>query len=181
MSKRNIGIVIVLGVLFILLTILVCFDCTKSLDMGFYNFLMNFRCDFLDKYFVFITDLGGVSFIIGLVIGFIILTRNIYGLLFGCLAIDCVIVNKIVKHIIKRSRPDVLKLVKQGGYSFPSGHSMISVSMYGYLIYLVHKKFTNKYIKFFSTFLLVFLILSIGISRVYVGVHYISDVIGGYL
>ena len=99
----------------------------------------------------------------------------------SCLAIDCALTNKIVKHIIRRSRPDVLKLIKQGGFSFPSGHSMIAVCMYGYLIYMVNKKFTNKYLKFISIFMLVVLIISIGLSRVYVGVHYISDVIAGYI
>ena len=71
--------------------------------------------------------------------------------------------------------------LKQGGFSFPSGHSMIAVCMYGYLIYMVNKKFTNKYLKFISIFMLVVLIISIGLSRVYVGVHYISDVIAGYI
>ena len=166
---------------FIILSILVVFDMTKSFDMAFYNFLMNFRCDILDNYFIFITKFGDIAFITGLVIGCLVVLRNKFAFLYSCLAVDCALTNKIVKHIIRRSRPDVLKLIKQGGFSFPSGHSMIAVCMYGYLIYTVNKRFTNKYLKFISIFMLVVLIISIGLSRVYVGVHYISDVIAGYI
>ena len=181
MSKKKIFIVSGLLMLFVLLSILVVFDMTKSFDMTFYNFLMSFRCDALDNYFVFITKFGDIAFIVGLVIGCLVILRNKFSFLYSCLAIDCALTNKIVKHIIRRSRPDVLKLIKQGGFSFPSGHSMIAVCMYGYLIYMVNKKFTNKYLKFISIFMLVVLIISIGLSRVYVGVHYISDVIAGYI
>ena len=89
--------------------------------------------------------------------------------------------NTIIKNIIQRPRPDHLRLIKQGGYSFPSGHSMIAVCVYGTLIYLVHKKVKNKKIKILLEVLLTLLILLIGISRIYVGVHYPSDVLTGYL
>lgn len=181
MSKKKIIFVSGLLVLFIILTLLVVFDKTRSFDMAFYNFLMNFRCSLLDNYFIFITKFGNVSFIICLVIGVVLFFRNIMSILYGCLAVDCAITNKIVKHIVKRKRPDVLKLIKQGGFSFPSGHSMIAMCMYGYLIYVVNKRFTNKILKFSIIFLLGLLIISIGLSRVYVGVHYVSDVIGGYI
>ena len=58
---------------------------------------------------------------------------------------------------------------------------MISVVLYGYLIYFISKHINNKIIRRCLISILVFVIISIGISRVYVGVHYISDVFGGYL
>lgn len=181
MTKKKIITVIGLSILFVIISILVIFGFTNSIDMGFYNFLMNFRCSFLDNYFILITKCGDVSFICGLVLGVILILRNKYSLLYGCLAVDCALTNKIVKHIIRRDRPDVLKLIKQGGFSFPSGHSMISMCMYGCLIYVVLKKIKNKYLKWFLVFILSLLIVSVGLSRIYVGVHYLSDVVSGFI
>ena len=181
MSKRKIFIVSILSVIFILLTVLVMFDKTRSFDMMFYNFLMNFRCDMLDNYFTFITKLGDVAFILGLIFGVVIYFRNKESVLYTLLAVDCTITNKIIKHLVRRDRPSVLKLIKQGGYSYPSGHTMISMCMYGYAIYAVNKYIKNKKLKNVLNILLEVLIISIGLSRVYVGVHYISDVIAGYI
>ena len=181
MTKKKIITVIGLSILFVIISILVIFGFTDSIDMGFYNFLMNFRCEFLDNYFILITKCGDVSFICGLVLGVILILRNKYSLLYGCLAVDCALTNKIVKHIIRRDRRDVLILIKQGGFSFPSGHSMISMCMYGCLIYVVLKKIKNKYLKWFLVFILSLLIVSVGLSRIYVGVHYLSDVVSGFI
>lgn len=75
-----------------------------------------------------------------------------------------------------RERPNILRLIPIDGYSFPSGHSIISVSFYGYLItyILEHTK------KTWLIILGVLFILGIGFSRIYLGVHYFSDVLAGY-
>lgn len=181
MSKKKLNLVIGLSIIFIILMISVIFGWTEGFDTFVYELVISTRCDFLDKFFKFITDLGDKSFIIGLVVGVVLVLRNSVGYLYATLAVDTVITNFIFKQLIRRDRPDVLKLIKQGGFSFPSGHSMISMSMYGMLIYLCYKKIKNKYIKWIICSLLGILILSIGLSRVYLGVHYISDVLGGFI
>lgn len=91
------------------------------------------------------------------------------------------IINNLIKVIIARPRPEINKLVTETGYSFPSGHSMVSMAFYGYLIYLIYRYIENKYIKWLLIVLLSILICLIGISRIYLGVHYTSDVLGGFL
>ena len=87
----------------------------------------------------------------------------------------------ILKHILKRPRPTGYRLIEVSGYSFPSGHSMVSMAYYGFLIYLIYKYVKNKYIKWISICILSIFICLIGISRIYLGVHYTSDVLAGFL
>ncbi len=89
--------------------------------------------------------------------------------------------NQLLKRIVERPRPEGFHIVEELGYSFPSGHSMVSMAFYGLFIYFIYKKVKNKYIKWISIILLALLIMLIGISRIYLGVHYASDVIAGFL
>lgn len=90
------------------------------------------------------------------------------------------LLNFIIKNIIQRPRPVEHRLIDETGYSFPSGHSMVSMAFYGYLIYIINKYVDNKIIKIISTIALTILIILIGMSRIYLGVHYTSDVCGGF-
>lgn len=89
--------------------------------------------------------------------------------------------NNLLKIIIRRPRPTEFRLIEVSGYSFPSGHSMASMAFYGYLIYLTFKFVKNKTVKRSLSAFLGLLILSVGISRIYLGVHYTSDVLAGFL
>ena len=86
-----------------------------------------------------------------------------------------------VKIIVKRPRPEGINLLNLGGYSFPSGHSFLAVTFYGFLIFLINRKVKKKSLKITLTTVLVILIISILASRVYLGVHYASDVLAGMM
>lgn len=138
--------------------------------------------DFVTPIAKFITNFGGAIFLIALTIVLLVLIKNkkIGISIFSNLVI-VTILNQLLKAILQRPRPTEYRIVEETGYSFPSGHSMVSMAFYGYLIYLIYKYVKNKYIKWISIVLLSILVCSIGISRIYLGVHYTSDVLGGFL
>ncbi len=138
--------------------------------------------DFVTPIAKFITNFGGAIFLIVLTIVLFIVIKNkkIGASIFSNLVI-VTILNQLLKGILQRPRPTEYRIIEETGYSFPSGHSMISMAFYGYLIYLIYKYVKNKYIKWISIVVLSLLICAIGISRIYLGVHYTSDVLGGFL
>ena len=87
--------------------------------------------------------------------------------------------NLLLKNIFARPRPNELRRIEETGYSFPSGHAMASTAVYGLLIYILYKEIKNKKIRNIACTLLAILIFIIDMSRIYVGVHYVSDVIAG--
>jgi len=89
------------------------------------------------------------------------------------------LVNEGLKNVFQKPRPNLNQLVAVTGYSFPSGHAMVSTAFYGLLIFLCITLMKHRAKYFFSGFLGL-LILAIGLSRVYLGVHYLSDVLGGF-
>lgn len=129
-----------------------------------------------------ITQFGGAYWLIGFSIFllFIIKNRKIGISIILNLGLS-VSINYTLKQILQRPRPTEYRIINESGYSFPSGHSMVSMAFYGYLIYLIYKYVKNKYVKTILIMLLTILIVSIGISRIYLGVHYTSDVIAGFI
>ena len=129
-----------------------------------------------------ITNLGGIYWLVGFSIFLLIVIKNkkIPISIMINLGLSALL-NFTLKQILQRPRPIEHRMIDESGYSLPSGHSMVSMAYYGFLIYLIHKNIKNKYLKIFLITLLSSLIINIGISRIYLGVHYTSDVIAGFL
>ncbi len=89
--------------------------------------------------------------------------------------------NKAIKYIIHRARPDIsLFLISEDGFSFPSGHSISSMYTYGLLLYFVVTNVKNTAWKIVLTIVLTVLMFGIGLSRIFVGVHFPTDVLAGW-
>ncbi len=180
MKKFRIIIVCLCLLLFSVILFNVCKYGVLDIDNNVYNFISkNIMNDTLSSILKCVTHLGGVAFIVLLgVLCFMFCKKNRWFITFDL--VGCTVINQTIKHIVRRPRPNVLRLVEESGYSFPSGHSMISVAFYGLVIYFVYKNINNKYLKWALISLLSLLILTIGFSRIYVGVHYFTDVVGGF-
>lgn len=151
-------------------------------DIVGYDLISSFVIsDFATPIAKLITNFGGALVLIGTTVILVISIKNRrIGL---SIIINLGIVtglNIALKQIVQRPRPTEYRIVNETGYSFPSGHSMVSMAFYGFLIYLIYKYVKNKYLKIGLITFLSVLIISIGISRIYLGVHYTSDVMAGF-
>ena len=155
----------------------------NKLDVAGYTFIAeNFISDSLTPIVKVITQFGGEIFLILLaIILFIVIKNKKTGFMIWLNLGLSALLNQILKHIIQRPRPDEYRIVDASGYSFPSGHSMVSAAFYGFLIYLIYKNVKNKYLKWSLISILGLLVVLIGTSRIYLGVHYTSDVLAGFL
>lgn len=91
------------------------------------------------------------------------------------------VLNSLLKNLYVRARPDITHLVVERSFSFPSGHAMGSMMLYGTLIFLASQIFDNKNWQRALQIFLGVLIFTIGLSRIYLGVHFPTDILGGWL
>lgn len=183
MKKKIKWIIAIICVLIFLLVglFLITID-NNIVDKTIYELVISIKSDTVTKIFKIITTFAGIPFM--LVIGIVILLlKKLKHKRFLIIAniVNDVILNTILKLTFKRERPLDIMLVEETGYSFPSGHTMIAIIFYGYIIYLITKSKYSKKIKIIINTILSVLIFLIGVSRIYLGVHYTTDVIASYL
>ncbi len=157
-----------------------------AFDTAISSYIRGFASERVTKITIVVTNIGSAIIEISLmlvVIGYLIFHLNKVwesAMLAASLAGGWLL-NVLLKELFHRARPGIKHLVYARGYSFPSGHAMVAVAFYGMLGYLffVHLRACNKPSIYMLTLTTV-LIVAIGISRVYLGVHYPSDVIAGF-
>ena len=151
-------------------------------DKKIYNLIISLKSDVVTKIFKIITSFAGITFMIITTIVILFIKKLKHKRVIIILnLINDVVLNNILKLIFKRDRPIDIMLVEESGYSFPSGHTMVACIFYGFIIYLINKSNYSKKTKIVINSILTTLIILIGISRIYLGVHYATDVIGSYL
>lgn len=152
-------------------------------DIAGYEFISKYLIsDFITPIAKIITQFGGVIILVTTSILSLIVIKNKKIGIAICSNLGIIsLLNWVLKIIVQRPRPNEFRLIDESGYSFPSGHSMVSMAFYGFIMYLIYKKVENKYLRWGLIAFLGILIISIGISRIYLGVHYTSDVLAGFL
>ena len=183
MSKKNILLIVMSIVLFIILAIAINADILSGFESWVYFESVEHMSDILTNILIFITNFGGPIGIslICITIFLIPKLRNKLGLPVSIAVSTSFILNIILKLIFARERPDILRLVTENSYSFPSGHAMINMALYTVLIIYAYKSIKSKRIKYPLIIAMMLLVIAIGFTRIYLGVHYAGDIIGGWL
>ncbi|MEN1970250.1 phosphatase PAP2 family protein [Lentibacillus sp. N15] len=135
-------------------------------------------------FFRWLTELGSGTFLVPFVIVISVLVWGMHrdwfsGLMVIIGAFFCYLLNSAIKLIVARDRPEILPVVDAEGYSFPSGHSMLSVVCYGMFLYFVVRKLRTVMTRILWQIGITVLVLGIGISRYVIHVHYLTDVLAG--
>lgn len=171
-------------ILFLIILVSVLMGRNLFIDSALISLMEKLRNDGLTSVIKIVTFLGDKYFMLVLVLlisGFLYMNKHKFYSLIMCVNLfNIVVLNKGIKYIVRRERPANM-LIEKDGFSFPSGHSMLSIGIYGLLMYLIYKSKLSKKVKTISMVGLSILIVVIGFTRMYLGVHYPSDVIAGYL
>lgn len=180
--KRLILLSVIAGVLFLALALLVSTGATKPFDEATLLYVNSHADNALDTIFVFLTQLGGV-YVIGAVVAalsiYFLVRKEYYKLFFVAASVGGIsLINVFLKTIFERSRPDLWeRLVSELSFSFPSGHSAASIAL---ALSIIGVLWATKW-RYTALIVGSLYVLIIGTSRMYLGVHYPTDVLGGWL
>ncbi len=157
---------------------------TVGMDEAAFDFAASLGNPVMDGFIKFITFFASRQFLtpaaLALIAYYLFVRKHRWNSLkVPVVALGSISLNLILKYFFGRERP-MAPLVETSGLSFPSGHSMMAASFYGLLIYLVWHNVKNVHLRNTLIVLLSIFVLLIGFSRVYLRVHYASDVLAGF-
>jgi membrane-associated phospholipid phosphatase len=161
-------------------------DNLTGFDNNVTAFVLSFRQEWLTQFLIFITTVGtrtGYLIIVALLTAYFVFRHRSWKFIVQTVAVLVLasLSNVALKEVINRARPTIEHLVTVYTLSYPSGHAMSAMGFYGFLIFLTLRYDMNSWIRITLLILLGFLIFSIGLSRIYLGVHYPSDVLAGFI
>lgn len=170
---------------FVLITRRIFHFKNENLDFKVFHALEPYVNETNNKIMLAITFLGRHEFLIpanlALIAYFLIVKKHKwYSIKVPAVALSSVGLMFILKHLFGRERPLIPLLEEAKGLSFPSGHALMSITFYGLLIYIVYHSVENKAAKWALIIALLVLIQLIGFSRIYLRVHYTTDVMAGF-
>ncbi len=157
-----------------------------EIDQLVTDFVISFRNNFLTSVLTFMTHMGDryAYLVIGIGVGlYFFLRHKNWTFIAQTAAVMALstLSNVVLKNVINRQRPVIDHLVSVDTLSYPSGHSMSAMAFYGFLIYLTFHLDVRKRARTAMVVVLVATIFLVGLSRIYLGVHFPSDVAAGYM
>jgi undecaprenyl-diphosphatase len=158
----------------------------KSFDSSIISSVQGMEAPAMTTIMKFFTFIGAglpivIIAVLALIILYFVLGHRRELILFTTAVVGSALLNVLLKLLFHRTRPDLHRIIEVTGFSFPSGHAMAAFSLYATLIFLLWKKATTGSARVLLLLIGSAFIAAIGISRIYLGVHYPSDVIAGYL
>lgn len=190
--NRKLFLEIILSVILTLSALFIFFKIVDELlekdilhfDVWLINVAYAFRSPTMTEFMFFLTFLGSPLFLLTLsviMVLYLFTKRRRDAIIYLGILYSGVLLNLILKYTFARPRPQFHPLVHENLFSFPSGHAMNSFVFYMALSYFIFRETKNVKFTIFVTIISVLIIIGVGISRVYLGVHYPSDVIAGYV
>lgn len=158
----------------------------KPLDLKVFDVVDHYTNHVNTEIMSFITTLAKHQFLIPanlfLIFYFLFVRKHTwFSIRVAAIALSSLGLMLVLKQLFHRNRPEIPLLSHAQGLSFPSGHALMSVTFYGLLIYIILQTIGNKPLKWSLSSFFILLIISIGFSRVYLRVHYASDVLAGFI
>ncbi len=181
--RKHVWLIIISVTLFAMLAVYVEAGITVGFEGWVYSESVEHMSPVVTAIIKGVTHVGDSTVIVPFCLLLIILprSRRTIALPVSSAVILSTLLNILLKNIFARERPDILRLINETSYSFPSGHAMINASLYTMLILLIFKFIKSAPRKLALSTLCLILIIAIGFSRVYLGVHYAGDIIGGWI
>lgn len=176
-------LVAMLVLLFLILAAFIHTGLTNGIEGWAYNETVEHMSPTFTMVVKGITHVGDTTTVIVFCLALFVLpkSRRTIALPVSTAAMMSAVLNQTLKYIFARERPNILRLIVETGFSFPSGHAMINATLYTMLILLIFRYIKNTSKKLLLSLLCILLIVAIGFSRVYLGVHYAGDILGGWL
>jgi undecaprenyl-diphosphatase len=119
--------------------------------------------------------------LIGFIVLYFVLRYRQQAFLLIAVIAGSVLFNSILKSYFKRERPEIHRIMDANGFSFPSGHSMMAFALYAIIAYIAWRNVKTTVGRIVLFLFATLMITMIGTSRIYLGVHYPSDIVGGFV